>query len=141
MPAWPLRAQFTLTLGLCSFGKGSRPFGGQKVRQPGFTSQRVCFRALCLPRRPGFKGLSSHMGSCDEKDLGACGLMFCYHHIESLYNFLTMALHFHFSLGPADSGIWSFPLHLCNLIYKSRTTPSGKTMEGLNGTIYAKPPP
>lgn len=54
-------------------------------------------------------GLGSRTGSCDEKDLVALGLMLCCHHLKILYNFLTMALHFHFSLGPANSCSWSFP--------------------------------
>lgn len=48
-------------------------------------------------------------GACDEKDLVALGLMLCCHHLEILYNFLTMALHFRFSLGPANSRSSSFP--------------------------------
>lgn len=53
-------------------------------------------------------GLSSHAGSWDEKGLVALGLMACCHHLESLNNFFTMALHVCFSLGSADSCSWSF---------------------------------
>lgn len=83
----------------------------------------------------------------DQKELIALGLMLCSHHPDILNKFLTMALHFHFSLSPAIlqlvfSTLYLLSLHLCNLICETWIgTPSGRMTEGLNGTVYVKPPP
>ena len=97
--------------------------------------------------KAGFTGPCSPVGSCDQKELIALGLMLCSHHPDILNKFLIMALHFRFSLSPAIlqlvfSTLYLLSLHLCNLICETGiTTPSGRMTEGLNETVYVKPPP